>query len=94
MSNRERTRAVLLPFATTFAGVGGIAFHAGHGPEHLFCIALAAGMAVVGAVWSLYNRFRRPRDNFIPVTYHPRSQIPDGDPRPRTRTQTTPPDKR
>ena len=61
MSNRERTRAVLLPFATTFAGIGGIAFHAGHGPEHFLCIAIAAFVAVAGAFWSVWNRFFRHR---------------------------------
>ncbi len=66
MSNRERTRAVLLPFATTFAGVGGIAFHAGHGPEHLLCIVVAVTVAVGGAFWGIYNRFfRNPSGHHI-----------------------------
>lgn len=59
MSVGQRARTVLLPFAATFAGIGGIAFHAGHGPEHLLCIVVAVGVAVAGAFWGVYNRFFR-----------------------------------
>lgn len=71
MSNRERIRATLMPLVTTFTGVGGLVFHAGHGSEHLVCMASAAMLAVGGALWSIYNRYRRPRTNFVPQTFHP-----------------------
>jgi hypothetical protein len=61
MSIRSRVRSVLAPFAATFAGVGGIAFHVAHGPEHILCMSIAAALAVGGALWGIYNRFLRVR---------------------------------
>ncbi len=80
MTNRERASRVLMPLATTFTGVGGLVFHVGHGPEHLLCLVLAATLAVGGAFWSIWNRFSRRRDNFVPRSY----SWCDQDPRPHS----------
>ncbi len=68
-------RNILAPLATTFTGVGGIAFHVAHGPEHILCMGIAAGLAVVGALWGIYNRFSQPRRrvNLASRDRHPES---------------------
>ncbi len=69
------SRSVLLPLATTFTGVGGLAFHAGHGPEHLLCLVLAALMAVSGSFWTVYNQLcRQPEISPTPETPEPAEQ--------------------
>lgn len=59
MSVKQRAREVLTPLVVTYAGLGGIAFHLGHGPEHFFCVGAAFVVAVVGTFWVYYNKFFR-----------------------------------
>ncbi len=61
MSVRQKAREVLTPLLTTFAGLGGIVFHLGHGPEHFFCVAAAFIITMVGTFWGFYNRFLKAR---------------------------------
>ena len=55
------SRGPLAPLAASFAGVGGILFHAGHGPEHLLCMLLGAVVAVGGTLWGIINSIRLRR---------------------------------
>lgn len=55
---RKHLNGALAPLATTFTGVGGLAFHFNHGPEHIFCLLAASGLAIGGTVWSFINRAR------------------------------------
>ncbi len=58
-TGRYLQTSIIAPLATTFTGVGGLALHFGHGPEHLFCVALACAIAMGGCGWSFYNRMVR-----------------------------------
>jgi hypothetical protein len=56
-----KIRNLFVPVATTFTGVGGLLFHANHGPGHLICIAGAGLLVVIGGAWSWLTRNRKPR---------------------------------